>query len=304
MRAVLIAAVCGALLLAGCGGGAAPTPPPRRGTPVPTPKPTPTPHAVLASCPNPVPLAGLTPLAHFPVAPDDVSPGPAGHLWLSSHDGDRIWELGPDGSVLRTIEDANGPEQVLQLPDGDLAIAEQTPNRVVLRRPDGSQSVLLQLPKPPANVNGVDGMSLDGDHLLVPDGPAGRLLSVPLSGGEPTVLATGLGHPVDAVRLPGGTIAVASESPVGLLEVGPGGSVHAIAALSMVDEVVAQDGLLYVTLLDGHSVEAVDPATGATREIVSGTSKPQGLTSLPDGRLLLVDSAEGVIASFGGCPAA
>ena len=114
------------------------------------------------------------------------------------------------------------------------------------------------------------------------------------------MLASGLGRPVDAGQLPDGTIVVAAESKPGLVEVA-GGSTQAVGSLTDLDEAIPDDGLVYVTDLGADEVLAVDPASGASRVLVTGSPSPQGLVALPDGSLLLVDSTREVIVTLPPC---
>lgn len=214
-----------------------------------------------------------------------------------------LWALGvADGTSIASFVDPNEPEGLVPLPDGDVVVAEQGPNRLDLLTPaTGVLTPFLTIPNSTGNV-GVDDIALssDGAGILVPDSPSGRLLEVPTGGGAPTVLASGLGRPVDAGQLPDGTIVVAAESKPGLVEVA-GGSTQAVGSLTDLDEAIPDDGLVYVTDLGADEVLAVDPASGASRVLVTGSPSPQGLVALPDGSLLLVDSTREVIVTLPPC---
>jgi sugar lactone lactonase YvrE len=56
-----------------------------------------------------------------------------------------------------------------------------------------------------------------------------------------------------------------------------------------------------VTSLGSGEVLAVDPRSGASRVLVIDSPSPQGLTVLPDGRLLMVDSARQLLAELSPC---
>ncbi|MGA8016367.1 MAG: hypothetical protein WCB85_10665 [Candidatus Dormiibacterota bacterium] len=261
-----------------------------------TPAPTPTPLASLAGCPAPVALNRLTVLHRFTTDADDVAIDGAGDVWVSSPNAGRIDELSATGASIESFSDPHEPEGLVPLPDGDVVVAEQGPNRLeVLDPATRALSALLTMPNPTSNP-GVDDISrsADGLHLLVPDSPVGRLLEVPITGGTPTLLATGLGRPVDAGTLDDGAIVVASEDAPGLLVVA-GGSAHGLGTLADLDEAVPDHGLVYVTDLSSDAVLAVDPSSGASRVLVTGSPAPQGLAALPDGTLLLVDSTRRVL---------
>jgi streptogramin lyase len=249
-----------------------------------------------------VALSRLAVLHQFTTDADDVAVDSAGNIWVSSPNAGRIDELAADGTSIRNYADSNEPEGLVPLPDGDVVVAEQGPNRLDLLTPStGALTPFLTIPNSTGNV-GVDDISLTADRadILVPDSPSGRLLEVPIGGGAPTVLASGLGRPVDAGQLADGAIVVAAESNPGLVEV-DGGSTQAVGGITDLDEAVPDDGLVYVTDLGTDEVLAVDPASGATRILVTGSPSPQGLAALPDGSLLLVDSTREVLALLPVC---
>jgi DNA-binding beta-propeller fold protein YncE len=298
-------------LLTACGGGTSPTgtasPAPSRlptatATPTAPPTPSPTPQATLAGCPAPVALGRLAVLHQFSTDADDVAVDSAGNIWVSSPNAGRIDELAADGTSIASFADPNEPEGLVPMPDGDVVVAEQALNRLdVLVPSTGVLTPLLTVPNSTGNV-GVDDIALssDGADILVPDSPSGRLLEIPVGGGAPTVLASGLGRPVDAGQLPDGAIVVAAESNPGLVEVA-GGATQAVGSLTDLDEAIPDQGLVYVTDLGTDEVLAVDPASGASRVLVTGLPSPQGLVALPDGSLLLVDSTREVIVTLPPC---
>ncbi len=271
-------------------------------TPTAPPSPSPTPLATLAGCPAPVALSRLPVLHQFTTDADDVAVDSAGNIWVSSPNAGRIDELAADGTSIASFADPNEPEGLVPLPDGDVVVAEQALNRLdVLVPATGALTPFLTIPNSTGNV-GVDDIALsaDGADILVPDSPSGRLLEIPVGGGTPTVLASGLGRPVDAGQLPDGTIVVSAESDPGLVEVA-GGATQAVGSLTDLDEAIPDEGLVYVTDLGTDEVLAVDPTSGASRVLVTASPSPQGLAGLPDGSLLLVDSTREVIVSLPPC---
>ena len=247
-------------------------------------------------------LNQLTVIHQFTTDVDDVAVDSAGDIWVSSRAAGRIDELASNGSPIRNFVDGNQPEGLVPLVGGTVVVAEQQTNRLVLLDPStGAISPLVTIPNPTSNP-GIDGirLSADGSDLLVPDSPSGRLLEVPVGGGTPSVLATGLGRPVDANQLPSGEVLVAAESSPGLLAVA-GGAEQRVGSLSDLDEAVPDQGLVYVTDLSTDQVLAVDPTSGSSRVLVTGAPSPQGLVALPDGQLLLVDSTREVLAMLAAC---
>jgi sugar lactone lactonase YvrE len=257
-------------------------------------KPTATPaRALLSGCPQSRPEAALPIFARLPGDPDDISVAPDGSVWVSDTDEKAVLHISSTGHVLSKIDDRNAPEGSVVLPDGRVVIADQADNRIVVVAPGSSTlaKVLDVLPAA-APLLGVDGIGYDSadGRLLIPDSPVGELLSISPGDGSETVLANGMGRIVDAIVGPGGAIYVVAETTHGLQRVtAAGGAPDQVGDLTDLDDVVALDGMLYVTDLGG-TVWAVDPVTGADRELVSHAAAPQGLANVA-GRLILVDEA-------------
>jgi sugar lactone lactonase YvrE len=235
--------------------------------------------------------------------PDDVSVAADGSVWVSDTDENALIHLSITGAVLGRIDDPYAPEGSVVLPDGRLVVADQADNRIIIvMYPPGAPTKVLNVLPGAAGQVGVDGIGYDsvGGRLLVPDSPTGRLYAVSPDTGDATVLASGMGRIVDAALGPDGAIYVAAETTRGLLRVpAAGGTAVQVGRLTDLDDVVALDGLLYVTDLGG-SVWAVDPSTGRQRELVSDAEAPQGLASVY-GRLLLVDETTRVVVWMTPC---
>ncbi len=205
-------------------------------------------------------------------------------------------ELDAAGTVLKTFTDSNGPEGVAVLPDGRLIVAQQAPDRLDLfDPPTGTFSPWLQL-GPVAPGEGVDGLGVAGDDVLVPDSAHGRLLRVVVRTGDvaatPEVVAAELGRPVAVATDGGGGYFVAVENEPGLVHVIPGdGTAMPAAHLGSLDDVVLRGGLVYATDLADGSLVAIDGSSGASRTLVSSSPSPQGLAATPEGDLLLVNSS-------------
>jgi len=242
-------------------------------------------------------------LAHLGGGPDDAATASDGTVWISAHDAGRLVHLDSGGAVLQTIDDAMGPEGIVVLPDGALLVAQQVPNRIDrLDVAHGTFTPWLSLGPAPSG-EGIDGIALDGTTVLVPDSHAGRLLSVAIrangAAGTITVVATGLGRPVDAAALAHGAYAVTVENQPGLLRVTAASSSALLRAASL-DDVVVDSGVAYVTDLIGHQVLAVDIASGASRVLVSAAPDAQGLATFGTG-LVVVDETAGVAATVPRC---
>ena len=233
---------------------------------------------------------------------DDVAVARDGSVWVSDATS-TVEHFSASGGVLQRISGLPAPEGIVVLTDGSLLLAEQSADRVVHMQPNGViDRVVIQL-TPRSGALGVDGIAYDTAHglVLVPDSANGTLLSVSLSSGSVTPLASGLGRPVGADVLPDGSIAVAAEDAHGLVRVAAaGGAVAALGDVTHGDDVVVASGLAYVTSLTTHQLLAVDPATGITTAVVDGVDTPQGLAA--DGtRLLLADSTTGTVAGVAAC---
>jgi sugar lactone lactonase YvrE len=258
--------------------------------------------ATLAGCPPAQPERALPVIARVAGDPDDVVAAPDGSMWVSDSDLHAVLHVSASGVVLGRIQ-VNDPEGAVVLPDGQLVVVDQAGNRidVIASTPGASAKVLAALPAAAGQL-GVDGIGYDPatGRLLVPDSPVGRLFSVSPASGARTLLASGMGRIVDAVIGPDGAIYAVAESAHGLQRVPPGGGAAVqVGALSDLDDVVALNGLLYVTDLGG-SVWAVDPSTGDHRLLVSQAASPQGLASLA-ASLVLVDETTRAISTLRPC---
>lgn len=299
-----------AVALAACSAAPAAAPAPSARPPATSRAPVPSTAAAATSasgsldhCPAPRLFAGAPVFAHPPLRSDDLTATTGGGLWVTDPDAGLLDLLDGGGRVVTRIVDPRGPEGVVALGDGRLVLAEQRPNRLVtLRPPEPSPAVLATLP-PAGGRLGVDGIGFDAARglVLVPDSAAGALRTVPAGGGPLVTLAQRLGRPVGAAPAADGSVYVVAESTPGLVRVAPGGAVTPVGGLSDLDDVVVLGGLLYVTALGAHSVDAVDPATGAARTLVTGVGEPQGLAVLADGRLAVSDETTGVIAAVDPC---
>jgi len=259
--------------------------------------------ALLSGCPPTKPEGALGLITRLPGDPDDVSVAPDGSVWVSDGDENAVLHISSTGQVLGRIDDRNAPEGSVVLPDGRLVIADQADNRIVVVTPGGNAlaTVLGVLPAAVARL-GVDSIGYDAadGRLLVPDSPVGELLSISPDDGSETLLAGGMGRIVDAAVGPAGAIYVVAETSNGLQRVpAAGGAAVQVGDLHDLDDVVALDGMLYVTDLGGR-VWAVDPVTGADRELVSQAAAPQGLASVA-GRLILVDETARTVSWLAPC---
>ena len=64
----------------------------------------------------------------------------------------------------------------------------------------------------------------------------------------------------------------------------------------------ASPARIHTTGAGDGTVRAVDPKTGTDRVLATGGHMLQGLTALPDGRLLLIDSSTRTLSFVPPCP--
>jgi sugar lactone lactonase YvrE len=258
----------------------------------------------LGTCPPSRDISSLPVFARTVMTeiPDDLTVDPSGNVWVTVEVQGHILEYTADGTLRRDLPDGAGPEGIIVTPDVTV-VADQLQSRVDRLTSDGRILPFLKLPNP-RHLLPVDGLGFDArrQRLLVPNSPAGTLLATPLTSPSPRLLASGLGRPVAASVGPDGYLYVAAESNVGLTRIrANGGAARRVGQLTNLDEVVTAGRLLYTTGAGDGTVRAVDPVTGANSVLVTGGSQLQGLTGLPDGRLLVISSATRTISVVSPC---
>jgi sugar lactone lactonase YvrE len=72
-------------------------------------------------------------------------------------------------------------------------------------------------------------------------------------------------------------------------------TVHPVPSMGAEDVLVGPDGTVWTGTEDG-AIWAVDAATGNVRRIADTSGRPLGLELMPDGRLLVCDAQEGLLA--------
>ena len=315
LRAGLIALTSGALLCA-CGAATtsitsltrvSPTPA-TTPTPAPTAVPTPTPTSsvpitkLLTKCPATRSYASLHVFAKVTGA-GGIGVAPDGSVWVSTGARGVIAHLSSSGAAMASYN-VPAPAGVVALADGSVLFADQADDRIDRLDPATlAVTTFLQL-DPIAGVPSLDGLGEDtvNSLLIVPDTEQDQVLSVPLTGGSPTPLATGVPHPIGAVIGPGGNIDVATGGTSGLYVVPPsGGAAKPFPGLSQLSAVAVKGLLIYVTAPAKHEVIAFNSATDHTAALVTGIGKPQGLALLGDGRLVVSDAATGTLSAFASC---
>lgn len=118
----------------------------------------------------------------FPHPANDMHVDPDGTAWVGGYGFDpetdeprpsRLARIAPDGSVAETGADLVFPNGCERRPDGRLVVAETFADRVAITSPDAGEVVATRAL--PAG-SGPDGLSLDGDDVLVAAAFAGRVL--------------------------------------------------------------------------------------------------------------------------------
>jgi hypothetical protein len=308
-RSRLVLVACAALCACGSSGAplitaatrVSPTP---ATTPVPSAPQTPSSVPVsrlLTSCPKTRPFSSLKVFAKVSEA-TDLAVGADGSVWVASSSG-LITHLAPIGAKLGSYA-ALTPRGIVPLSNGDILFADHDDDSIIKFDPVTlARTTFLQLaPKP--GVPTIQGLEADvaAGLLLVPDTSAGQLLSVPLTGGQPTVLTTGLSLPVDAAVGPNGVIDVAGYGQTGLVAVPlSGGAATPYKNLTVMAAVVTKGQLVYLDVPRHNEILAFNPATDHSAILVSGIPDPAGLAMLANGDLVVSDAISGKLAEFAGC---
>ena len=310
-----IALLVGIALFA-CGGSAPLITPATKVSPTPATTPTPTAAAtpapttstvpitkLLTQCPAPRAFSSLTHFANVAGA-GFIGVASDGTVWVSASTRGVIEHLSSSGAAMASYNESS-PNGVVTLSNGDVLFADQGNDRIVELNPSTlAVSTFLQL-RPRAGQPNVEGLGVDSANglLLVPDSAEGQLLSVPLSGGDAKVLATGIPQPVDAAVGPGSAIQVASSSITALLSVpAAGGAATPYKSLSLhLSSVVVGGLLVYFTAPPSKRVYAFNPATGHTAVLVTAIGNPVGLALLANGQLVVSDAVTGTLATFHAC---
>lgn len=183
--------------------------------------------------------------------------------------------------------DFNVPEGIALLNRDTLAVVEQGHNRIdVVNLRNLHRRVLITLRNGTGRA-GVDGISVSGGHIVIPDSPYGRVYRV--QAGRLQLVAGGLSRPTDAVAY-GGGLAVADENANAIWSL-RSGRIRRLATLSTPDDIAVVHGmLLAVTLGDGGLWE-VRPRLRR----LAGFRSPQGLAVLSSRAVLVADSTQNAL---------
>jgi streptogramin lyase len=176
----------------------------------------------------------------------------------------------------------DNPAQVLPQADGTLLVAERGARNRILRIDPATGRLTVFA----TGIQAPFGLASAGDGILLVSSTSGLYRVAP--GGRPTRIADVGVSPFTI--LPGGEIAYAHESSVGILP--PGGGRPRILP-TKVDFahglVLLPDGDLAISDTGNDRLLRVDPDTGAMTVIASGLQTPMGLALEPSGSLLLIE---------------
>jgi hypothetical protein len=277
---------------AGAGHGPSPSPAPSTSASLPAcldaPAPPPAPAGVRASVPGWVLASGLD-------QPDDVyfREGVAYVGELGNGHVDTVSPGLPPGRSSWTVPT---PEGIAFIGDSEF-VADQRDDRVDTIVGDQPRPV-LQL-QPVAGKDGVDGIGVQGDQLLVPDSPNGNLLWVD-GFGRITRTVGGFTRPVGAWPLPDGSVLVADEYGNAAVKVAPDGSrSFLMQGLPIVDDIAAgSDGRVFVVTPVVSGGRLAELTGGQAVDLASGLLAPQGLALDGAGNLLATESSAGRLDLF------
>ena len=149
----------------------------------------------------------------------------------------------------------------------------------------------LQL-QPVAGKDGVDGIGVQGDQLLVPDSPNGTLLWV--SGtGQITRTLGGFNRPTGAWPLPDGSVLVADEYGNAAFKVAPdGGRSVLVQGLPIVDDVAADaQGRVFVITPVTSGGRVAELVGGRAVDLAGNLLQPQGLGFDGAGNVLVTETS-------------
>ncbi|MCG5431098.1 SMP-30/gluconolactonase/LRE family protein [Mycobacterium sp. MYCO198283] len=183
--------------------------------------------------------------------------GPDGRVYVAQVTGSQITALDIDTGALETISPKGGdivaPDDVAFDPRGDLYATEVMDGRVSVRDRSGHTRVLR------GDVPSANGITFHNGRLLIGEcREGGRLLELPLDGGEPRVLLENVPSP-------------------NAMEVGP-------------------DGLLYFPVMGANEIWRIDPdAPGAPETVATGLGVPDSVKFDADGFIVSTQVATGQV---------
>ncbi|ADT97852.1 SMP-30/gluconolactonase/LRE family protein [Mycolicibacterium gilvum] len=182
--------------------------------------------------------------------------GPDGRIYIAQVTGSQISALDPATGALETVSAKGGdiiaPDDVAFADDGTLFATEVMDGRVSAREPSGRTRVLRD-DLPCAN-----GITVDRGRLFVGEcRDGGRLMELPLDGGEPRILLENLPSP-------------------NAMEVGP-------------------DGLLYYPLMTANEIWRIDPSGGEPQRVAADLGVPDAVKFDTDGFIVSTQVASGQV---------
>lgn len=275
---------------------------------------TPAETASISPTPSPAPPAGAgrgpclasTAFPMTPAGPVTVAPiwvlmsGLATPDDILFHEG--VLYVGELGSGHIALVEAGRPDarlgvvvprvEGLQYLGGRLYAADQQNDRVDVV--DGSVvTTFLQL-TPVAGQDGVDGIGLAGDQLLIPDSANHQLLWVSASGAIQRRVG-GFNRPTGAWALGDGSVLVADEYGNAVYRIAPdGGRTALVTGLPIVDDVAADsDGRVFVVTPVTSGGRLAEIVGGKAIDLVGNLLEPQGIDFDGAGNIFVSEAAAG-----------
>jgi streptogramin lyase len=274
----------------------------------PSPGATPTPQASgLSTCPLGAPApAGPQVLLSNLAAPDDLAFDNDGRLLYGDISAGTVSALGIDGSVQRIASGLRVPEGIVELANGQILVAEQGRNRIVVIDPASEAVSQWRAFVNRTGHEGIDGIGPELSNIaaapggvIVPDSPNGVIWRVSLDGTTATQIGSGMTRPVGAAVDQNGRIFVADEGGA-LWTLDP--ARRRFASLPAPDDVVVgRAGHIFVNTLGDNAIHELD-AQGQQVSMMSGLNQPQGIALDGADNLYYTESGRGrigrVVRSF------
>jgi len=204
--------------------------------------------------------------------------------------------------ALCAILSLTAPARPAELVPGDLLIAD--PDAVAIVRVDPTDGVQEIIAFEGELMFPVDLVLEPSGSIAVADPDAGTIFRIDPDNGAQTVVVTGFAPWGIALDADSGLVFVNNdhEDSTVLYRIAAGGTTadpvsDDPAIVFPLRVAIADDGTLYVTDLEGPTIFAVDPSTGAANAISTGLPlvSPTAITIDSDGNLLVADSLAGAI---------
>ncbi|WP_086564990.1 SMP-30/gluconolactonase/LRE family protein [Streptomyces africanus] len=227
--------------------------------------------------------------------------GPDGCLYYPHMVSNQVWRIPPDGGVPEVVaEGVHDPVAVRFDRGGVLHVLSRGPEGFVTRvdlHGTGSRSLVT------SGVTGLDNAAFDAENrMFVSSFASGGITELHPDGRTRPVVPRGLDGPYGVTIDLGGTVYAADHYRVTRPEEpGPGasGDVTTEILQPFVHGITADGDVLHTTSQFG-TVQTYDPATGTTRTRATGLDQPLGITTRPDGTLVVAETGAGRVIAIDG----